>query len=52
MINVFATGKEIYDFLNNITLASFIRRDDVTEVIKRQQTEVGLPTLRASKTVA
>ena len=45
-------GNEIYDFLANITLASFICRDDVNEVIRRQQAEVGLSTLRASKTVA
>jgi Rrf2 family iron-sulfur cluster assembly transcriptional regulator len=30
-------GKEIYDFLNGITLASFIERDDINEVIRRQQ---------------
>jgi len=45
-------GNEIYDFLNGITLASFIQRDDVHEVIRRQQGEVSLSTLRASETVA
>lgn len=45
-------GNEIYDFLNGITLASFIQRDDVHEVIRRQQGEVSLSTLRARETVA
>jgi len=45
-------GNEIYAFLNGITLASFIQRDDVHEVIRRQQGEVSLPTLRVRETVA
>jgi Rrf2 family transcriptional regulator, iron-sulfur cluster assembly transcription factor len=45
-------GNEIYDFLNGITLASFIQRDDVHEVIRRQQGEVSLSTLRVRETVA
>ncbi len=45
-------GNEIYDFLNGITLASFIQRDDVHEVIRRQQGEVSMSTLRVRETVA
>ena len=45
-------GNEIYDFLNGITLASFIQRDDVHEVIRRQQGEVSLSALRVRETVA
>ena len=45
-------GNEIYAFLNGITLASFIQRDDVHEVIRRQQGEVSLSTLRVRETVA
>lgn len=45
-------GKEIYEFLNGITLASFLERDDVNQVIRRQQQglDVMLPGL--NKTVA
>lgn len=45
-------GNEIYAFLNNITLASFIRRDDVSAVIHRQQASVNLASLQLKKTVA
>jgi Rrf2 family iron-sulfur cluster assembly transcriptional regulator len=45
-------GNEIYDFLNGITLAGFIQRDAVHEVIRRQQGEVSLSTLRVRETVA
>jgi Rrf2 family iron-sulfur cluster assembly transcriptional regulator len=45
-------GNEIYDFLNGITLAGFIQRDAVHEVIRRQQGEVSLSTLRVRQTVA
>jgi len=44
-------GREIFDFLNGITLASFIERDDVNEVIQRQQGRVTLAP-RLSKTLA
>ena len=44
-------GKEIYDFLNAITLASFLERDEVSKVVRRQQsTTVAPPEL--NKTVA
>jgi Rrf2 family iron-sulfur cluster assembly transcriptional regulator len=33
-------GREIFDFLNGISLASFIERDDVNKVIQRQQGRV------------
>jgi Rrf2 family transcriptional regulator, iron-sulfur cluster assembly transcription factor len=39
-------GREIFDFLNGITLASFIERDDVNEVIQRQQGRVTLAVPR------
>jgi Rrf2 family iron-sulfur cluster assembly transcriptional regulator len=45
-------GNEIYDFLNGITLAGFIQRDAVHEVVRRQQGEVSLSTLRVRQTVA
>ena len=45
-------GQEIYDFLNDITLASFIKRDKVTEVIRRQQARVSVSALRLKETVA
>ena len=45
-------GNEIYDFLNGFTLASFIQRDDVHEVIRRQQGKVSLSALRVRETVA
>jgi Rrf2 family iron-sulfur cluster assembly transcriptional regulator len=42
-------GREIFDFLNGITLASFIERDDINEVIKRQQGRVSLTPHRLGK---
>jgi len=44
-------GREIFDFLNGITLASFIERDDVNKVIQRQQGRVTLTAPRLSKTL-
>ena len=44
-------GKEIFDFLNGITLASFIERDDVNVVIQRQQGRVALSAPRLGKTL-
>jgi Rrf2 family iron-sulfur cluster assembly transcriptional regulator len=44
-------GKEIFDFLNAITLASFLERDEVNRVVRRQQgAAVAVPDLK--KTVA
>jgi Rrf2 family iron-sulfur cluster assembly transcriptional regulator len=45
-------GQEIFDFLDGITLASFIERDDVNEVIRRQQGRVTLAAPRLRKPVA
>jgi Rrf2 family iron-sulfur cluster assembly transcriptional regulator len=45
-------GREIFDFLNGITLASFIERDDVNEVIRRQQARVMLAGPALGKTLA
>jgi Rrf2 family iron-sulfur cluster assembly transcriptional regulator len=44
-------GQEIYDFLDNITLASFIRRDDVSRVIQRQQAAVDMPPVRVRQSM-
>lgn len=44
-------GNQIYDFLNAITLASFLERDEVSKIVRRQQgTTVAPPELK--KTVA
>ncbi len=45
-------GKEIYEFLNGITLASFIERDDVNQVIRRQQHRLDVMAPGLNKTVA
>ena len=44
-------GNEIFGFLDGITLASFLKRDRVSEMVRRQQAvEMGVPGLK--KTVA
>ena len=45
-------GGQIQEFLASVTLASFLEREDVSQVVRRQQSrhEVGVPRLR--KTVA
>jgi len=45
-------GREIFDFLNAISLASFIERDDVNQVIERQQARVTLAAPLPDKTLA
>ena len=45
-------GREIFDFLNGITLASFIERDDVNKIVQRQQDRITLSPPRLSKTLA
>ena len=45
-------GNEIYSFLDSITLQSFIQRDDVNEVIRRQQGKVEVPALRVNESLA
>jgi Rrf2 family iron-sulfur cluster assembly transcriptional regulator len=45
-------GREIFDFLNGITLASFIERDNVNRIIQRQQGRVTLAAPRLDKTPA
>lgn len=42
-------GREIFDFLNGITLASFIERDDVNEVIRRQQGKLAVAAAALGK---
>ena len=45
-------GKEIFDFLNGITLASFLERDRVQYVIRRQRSAVTVAAPGLGKTVA
>ena len=45
-------GTEIFDFLNGITLASFLERDRVQYVIRRQRKEVAIAPPGLNKTVA
>lgn len=45
-------GKEIFDFLNGITLASFLKRDRVQYVVRRQQSAVTVASTGLNKTVA
>jgi Rrf2 family iron-sulfur cluster assembly transcriptional regulator len=45
-------GKEIYEFLNGIPLASFLERDDVNQVIRRQQQGLNVMAPNLNKTVA
>jgi Rrf2 family iron-sulfur cluster assembly transcriptional regulator len=45
-------GAEIFDFLNGITLASFLQRDRVQYVIRRQRSAVAVASPGLGKTVA
>jgi Rrf2 family iron-sulfur cluster assembly transcriptional regulator len=45
-------GNEIFNFLDGITLASFLERDRVSEVVRRQQQAVMPVTPGLKKTVA
>jgi len=45
-------GKEIFDFLNGITLASFLERDRVQYVIRRQRSAVTVASPGLGKTIA
>jgi len=45
-------GSEIYTFLDGITLAGFLKRDRVSQVVRRQKLVVDLPALGLRKTVA
>jgi len=45
-------GREIFDFLNGITLASFIERVEVNEVIQRQQARITVTVPSLDKTLA
>lgn len=45
-------GKEIFEFLNGITLASFLERDRVQYVIRRQKDEIAVASPGLNKTVA
>lgn len=45
-------GSEIYTFLDGITLAGFLEREKVSQIVRRQQQDVDLPALGLRKTVA
>jgi Rrf2 family iron-sulfur cluster assembly transcriptional regulator len=45
-------GAEIYNFLSNITLASFLERDRVSEVVRRQRNAVPVASPALNKTMA
>jgi Rrf2 family iron-sulfur cluster assembly transcriptional regulator len=45
-------GGEIYTFLDGITLAGFLKRDRVSQIVHRQKQVVDLPALGLRKTVA
>lgn len=45
-------GAEIYNFLSNITLASFLARDRVSEVVRRQRKSVPVASPALHKTMA
>ena len=45
-------GAEIYNFLSGITLASFLERDRVNEVVRRQRNAVAVASPALHKTMA
>jgi hypothetical protein len=45
-------GAEIYNFLSGITLAGFLERDRVSEVVQRQRNAVPVATPALNKTMA
>lgn len=45
-------GNEIFNFLNGITLASFLERDRVQHVVRRQKNEIAVAAPGLNKTVA
>ena len=45
-------GAEIYNFLSSITLASFLERDRVNEVVRRQRNSVPVASPALNKTMA
>lgn len=45
-------GAEIYNFLSGITLASFLERDRVNEVVRRQRNAVPVASPALNKTMA
>ncbi len=45
-------GAEIYNFLSSITLASFLERDRVNEVVRRQRNAVPVASPALNKTMA
>ena len=45
-------GSEIYTFLDDITLAGFLRREKVSELVRRQQGSVTLAVTELNGTVA
>jgi Rrf2 family iron-sulfur cluster assembly transcriptional regulator len=45
-------GAEIYNYLSGITLASFLQRDRVSEIVRRQRNTVSVATPALNKTMA
>jgi Rrf2 family iron-sulfur cluster assembly transcriptional regulator len=45
-------GTEIYNYLSGITLASFLQRDRVSEIVRRQRNTVSVATPALNKTMA
>jgi Rrf2 family iron-sulfur cluster assembly transcriptional regulator len=45
-------GCKIYDFLSSVTLAGFLERKQVSEIVLRQQNRVAVASPRLNKTVA
>jgi len=45
-------GAEIYNYLSGITLAGFLDRDRVSELVRRQRNSVSVATPKLSKTMA
>jgi len=45
-------GAEIYNFLNDITLAGFLQREKVDEVVRRQQDNLTVAMMELKRTLA
>ena len=45
-------GAEIYNFLDDITLAGFLQREQVSELVRRQQNNVALDVVELNTTMA
>ena len=45
-------GKEIFNFLDDITLSGFLQREKVSELVRRQQDNVTLDVVKLNSTMA